>query len=339
MVSTQTLRQAIAKRILLLDGAMGSLIQAYKLSEKEFRGDLNISGDFRLQGNNDVLCLTCPQVIRDIHRRYLEAGADIITTNTFNSQRISQAEYGCENLVKEINAEAVRLARLEANAFSTPEKPRFVIATIGPTAKTLSISPDVNDPAYRAITYDALRQAYSEQIHTLLEAGVDGLLIETVFDTLNAKAALDAAQSAMSETGMDVPLMLSITVNDKAGRILSGQTLEALLASISHIPLLSIGLNCSFGATDMLPCLRTLASKAPYFITAHPNAGLPNALGQYDQSPAMMAEQMKPFVTECLVNVIGGCCGTTPEHIAALAPLTNGEPHQPKTAEEQNPAE
>lgn len=336
MVSTQTLRQAIAKRILLLDGAMGSLIQAYKLSEKEFRGDLNISGDFRLQGNNDVLCLTCPQVIRDIHRRYLEAGADIITTNTFNSQRISQAEYGCENLVKEINAEAVRLARLEANAFSTPEKPRFVIATIGPTAKTLSISPDVNDPACRAITYDALRQAYSEQIYTLLEAGVDGLLIETVFDTLNAKAALDAAQSAMSETGMDVPLMLSITVNDKAGRILSGQTLEALLASISHIPLLSIGLNCSFGATDMLPCLRTLASKAPYFITAHPNAGLPNALGQYDQSPAMMAEQIKPFVTECLVNVIGGCCGTTPEHIAALAPLTNGEPHQPKTAEELN---
>ncbi len=323
------LNEAIRERILLLDGAMGTLIQTYGLQEEDFRGDILKESPVRLQGNNDLLTLTRPDVIRDIHRRYLAAGADLITANTFSSQRISQAEYGCEHLVKALNTEAVRLARLEAEAFSTPEKPRFVVATIGPTGKALSISPDVNNPAFRAISYDELRDAFSEQITTLIEAGVDGILLETVFDTLNAKAALDAAQGAMQCAGREVPLMLSVTVNDKAGRILSGQTLEALLAAVGHAPLLSVGLNCSFGAEEMLPCLRTLAEKAPCFISAHPNAGLPNAMGEYDQSPAMMAAQMQRFVDEGLVNVIGGCCGTTPEHIAALLPLTQGKPHSP----------
>ncbi len=325
----KTLREAIKERILLLDGAMGTLIQTYGLEEQDFRGELSIGKSMRVKGNNDLLPLTRPDVILDIHTRYLEAGADIITANTFSSQRVSQAEYGCEHLVKALNTEAIRLARQAADAFSTPEKPRFVVATVGPTGKALSISPDVNNPAFRAISYNELRDAYSEQITALLEAGVDGILMETVFDTLNAKAALDAAQCAMQSIDKEVPLLLSITVNDKAGRILSGQTLEALLAAVGHVPLLSVGLNCSFGAEEMLPCLRTLAEKAPCFISAHPNAGLPNAMGRYDQSPTMMAAQVQRFVDEGLVNIIGGCCGTTPEHIAALLPLTEGKPHRP----------
>ncbi len=325
----KTLNEAIRERILLLDGAMGTLIQTYGLEEKDFRGTLSIGNGVRVKGNNDLLTLTRPDVILDIHNRYLKAGADIITACTFSSQRVSQAEYGCDHLVKALNTEAIRLARQAADAFSTPEKPRFVVATVGPTGKALSMSPDVSNPAFRAISYDELYEAYSEQIEAQLEAGVDGILLETVFDTLNAKAALDAAQCVMQRTGKEVPLMLSITVNDKAGRILSGQTLEALLAAVSHVPLLTVGLNCSFGAEEMLPCLRTLAEKAPCFISAHPNAGLPNAMGLYDQSPAMMAAQMQRFVDEGLVNIIGGCCGTTPEHIAALLPLTEGKPHCP----------
>ncbi len=325
----KTLNEAIRERILLLDGAMGTLIQTYGLEEKDFRGTLSIGNGVRVKGNNDLLTLTRPDVILDIHNRYLKAGADIITACTFSSQRVSQAEYGCDHLVKALNTEAIRLARQAADAFSTPEKPRFVVATVGPTGKALSMSPDVSNPAFRAISYDELYEAYSEQIEAQLEAGVDGILLETVFDTLNAKAALDAAQCVMQRTGKEVPLMLSITVNDKAGRILSGQTLEALLTAVSHVPLLTVGLNCSFGAEEMLPCLRTLAEKAPCFISAHPNAGLPNAMGLYDQSPAMMAAQMQRFVDEGLVNIIGGCCGTTPEHIAALLPLTEGKPHCP----------
>lgn len=326
----KTLSESLQDRILLLDGAMGSLIQTYGLTEKDFRGSLNLPEGTNVQGNNDLLNLTRPDVISDIHRRYLEAGADIITANTFSSQHVSQAEYHCGHLVKQLNTESVRIAKAQAEAFSTAEKPRFVIATMGPTGKSLSISPDVNDPAYRAISYDELHCAYLEQAYALLEARVDGILVETVFDTLNAKAAMDAIETAMQECGIHVPMMLSITVNDRYGRILSGQTLEALLASVSHFPLLSIGLNCSFGAQDMLPSLRTLAAKAPFFISAHPNAGLPNAMGQYDQSPAMMAEQMEQFVSEGLVNIIGGCCGTTPEHISALLPLTTkGTPHAP----------
>ncbi len=326
----KTLSESLQDRILLLDGAMGSLIQTYSLAEKDFRGNLDLPEGTNVQGNNDLLSLTRPDIISDIHRRYLEAGADIITANTFSSQRVSQAEYHCGHLVKQLNIESVRIAKGQAEAFSTTEKPRYVIATIGPTSKSLSISPDVNDPAFRAITYDELYDAYREQACALLEAGVDGILVETVFDTLNAKAAMDAIETAMQERGVRVPMMLSITVNDRFGRILSGQTLEALLASVSHFPLLSIGLNCSFGAEDMLPSLRTLAAKAPYFISAHPNAGLPNAMGQYDQSPSMMSAQMEHFVSEGLVNIIGGCCGTTPEHIAALLPLTTkGTPHIP----------
>ncbi len=326
----KTLSESLQDRILLLDGAMGSLIQTYGLTEKDFRGNLELPEGTNVLGNNDLLSLTCPHIISDIHRRYLEAGADIITANTFSSQRVSQAEYHCDHLVKQLNIESVRVAKRQAEAFSTTEKPRYVIATIGPTSKSLSISPDVNDPAFRAITYDELYDAYREQACALLEARVDGILVETVFDTLNAKAAMDAIETAMQERGVRVPMMLSITVNDRFGRILSGQTLEALLASVSHFPLLSIGLNCSFGAEDMLPSLRTLAAKAPYFISAHPNAGLPNAMGQYDQSPSMMAAQMEHFVSEGLVNIIGGCCGTTPEHIAALLPLTTkGTPHIP----------
>lgn len=331
----KTLSESLQDRILLLDGAMGSLIQTYSLVEKDFRGNLDLPEGTNVQGNNDLLSLTRPDVISDIHRRYLESGADIITANTFSSQRVSQAEYHCGHLVKQLNTESVRIAKGQAEAFSTTEKPRYVIATIGPTSKSLSISPDVNDPSFRAITYDELYDAYREQACALLEAGVDGILVETVFDTLNAKAAMDAIETAMQELGNRVPMMLSITVNDRFGRILSGQTLEALLASVSHFPLLSIGLNCSFGAEDMLPSLRTLAAKAPYFISAHPNAGLPNAMGQYDQSPSMMAAQMEHFVSEGLVNIIGGCCGTTPEHIAALLPLTTkGTPHAPIAKED-----
>lgn len=328
----KTLRESLQDRILLLDGAMGSLIQTYGLKEEDFQGKLELAEGTRVQGNNDLLNLTRPDIISDIHRRYLEAGADIVTANTFNSQRISQAEYHCGHLVRQLNAEAVRLARQQAKTFSTADKPRYVIATMGPTGKSLSISPDVNDPAYRSISYDELRDAYTEQATALLESGVDAILVETVFDTLNAKAALDAAVSAMHTTDITVPLMLSITVNDRYGRILSGQTIEALLASISHFELLSVGLNCSFGAEDMLPSLRTLASIAPYYITAHPNAGLPNAMGQYDQTPPVMAAQMQQFVNEGLANIIGGCCGTTPEHIAAMLPLTAlNKPHIPVT--------
>lgn len=325
-----TLQSELDKgRILRLDGAMGTMIQTYRLTEEDFRGDRfrDISG--QMQGNNDILVLTRPDVIQDIHRRYLQAGADIITTNTFSAQRVSMADYHCEAYVQEINRTAVHIARQVAEEFSTPEKPRFVIATVGPTNKTLSMSPDVNNPAFRALTFDELCDAYVEQISTLLQSGVDAILLETVYDTLNAKAAIRAFQKAVERTSIQVPLMLSVTVIDKAGRILSGQILEALVVSVAHAPLLSIGLNCSFGAHDMLPCLSTLAQHAPYYITAHPNAGLPNTMGGYDQTPQMMHDEMQHFVEEGLVNIIGGCCGTTPEHIAALEDLTHYSAHVP----------
>ena len=325
-----TLQSELDKgRILRLDGAMGTMIQTYHLTEEDFRGDLFPDIPGQMQGNNDILVLTRPDVIRDIHRRYLQAGADIITTNTFSAQKVSMADYHCEAYVKEINHTAVRIAREVAEEFSTPEKPRFVIATVGPTNKTLSMSPDVNNPALRALTFDELCDAYVEQISTLLQSGVDAILLETVYDTLNAKAAIRAFQIAEERTGIQTPLMLSVTVIDKAGRILSGQILEALVVSVAHAPLLSIGLNCSFGAHDLVPCLRTLAQHAPYYITAHPNAGLPNTLGGYDQTPQMMHDEMQRFVEEGLVNIIGGCCGTTPEHIAALEDLTHFSAHVP----------
>ena len=325
-----TLQSELDKgRILRLDGAMGTMIQTYHLTEEDFRGDLFCDFPGQMQGNNDILVLTRPDVIQDIHRRYLQAGADIITTNTFSAQRVSMADYHCEAYLKEINRSAVRIAREVALEFSTLEKPRFVIATVGPTNKTLSMSPDVNNPALRALTFDELCDAYVEQISILLQSGVDGILLETVYDTLNAKAAIRAFQIAEEQTGIQTPLMLSVTVIDKKGRILSGQILEALVVSVAHAPLLSIGLNCSFGAHDMLPCLRTLAEHAPYYITAHPNAGLPNTMGGYDQTPQMMHDEMRRFVEEGLVNIIGGCCGTTPEHIAALEDLTHFSAHVP----------
>ena len=309
--------------VLVLDGAMGTMIQTYGLEEKDFRGNLFPDIEWQMLGNNDVLTLTRPDVIADIHRRYLQAGADIICTNTFSSQRISLADYHCEHLVKEINQTAVRLARSVADEFSTPDWPRFVVASVGPTNKTCSMSPDVNDPAFRGITFDELAAAYLEQLVSLLESGVDAVLMETIFDTLNTKAGIYAFRQATRQTGVQVPLMLSVTVNDKAGRTLSGQTLEAFLVSVAHAQPFSVGLNCSFGAQDMLPLLRILSEKASCFITVHPNAGLPNSMGEYDQTPEMMVEEMTPFLEERLVNVIGGCCGTTPEHIAGMRALAD----------------
>ena len=310
---------------MVLDGAMGTMIQSYHLTENDFRGERFKDIPGQMQGNNDILVLTRPDVIKDIHYKYLEAGADIITTNTFSSQRISMADYHCEHLVAELNREAVRVAReaIEAyrQAMGSAAEEKFVIATVGPTNKTLSMSPDVSDPSFRAVSYDEMFDAYVEQMQVLFDCNVDGIMLETQFDTLNTKAGIHAYQVVREKSRKDIPLMISVTVSDKAGRLLSGQTLEAFLASVQHAPIMSVGLNCSFGAEDMLPCLRTLAEKAPYYITAHPNAGLPNTLGGYDQTPEMMLGQMRHFVEEGLVNIIGGCCGTTPAYIRALATL------------------
>ena len=330
------LQEAIKQRILVLDGAMGTMIQSYNLSETDFRGNLTLDAGCLMKGNNDLLCLTRPDVIGDIHRRYLEAGADIITANTFSAQRISMADYHCEHLVKDINRAAVRLARSLADEYTqrNPQWPRFVVATVGPTNKTASMSPDVNDPAARDITYDQLVEAYTEQMEALLGEGIDGLLIETIFDTLNAKAAIYAAEQAMSNIGKEVPLMLSLTVSDKGGRTLSGQKLDAFLASVSHANIFSVGLNCSFGPKEIKPFLEELAAKAPYYISVHPNAGLPNALGTYDITPEDMREQMREFVDRGLVNIIGGCCGTTDAFIAEYQKIIykagNNEPKPPR---------
>ena len=313
--------EILKQRIVVLDGAMGTMIQRYNLSEEDFRGAEFAEHSCRLEGNNDVLVLTRPDVISAIHRSYLEAGADIIETCTFNSQRISQAEYGLQEQVRRLNTEAARLARAEADRMSaiTADRPRFVAGSIGPTAKSLSISPDVENPALRAIDFDTLKSAYIEQIEALVDGGVDLLLVETVFDTLNAKAALSAAQCVFESRGKQLPVMLSITVADQAGRTLSGQTLEAVVASVAHFNLTTIGLNCSFGASKMEPFLRELSDLTSCYISAYPNAGLPDAMGQYDQTPAMMAADIARFAARGVVNIVGGCCGSTPEHIAAIA--------------------
>ena len=333
MTDNNIIKVLAGGELLILDGAMGTMIQSYHLTEQDFRGERFLDIPGQMQGNNDILVLTRPDVIKDIHRRYLEAGADIITANTFSSQQISMADYHCEHLVKELNHEAVRIAREAVSEYQAAHAGlaanKFVIATVGPTNKTLSMSPDVNDPSYRAVSYDEMFEAYREQMQVLFDCNVDGILLETIFDTLNCKAGIHAYQTIRNESGKDIPLMLSVTVSDKAGRLLSGQTLEAFLASVQHAPILSVGLNCSFGAEDMLPCLRTLAEKAPYYITAHPNAGLPNTLGGYDQTPEMMLSQMRHFTEEGLVNIIGGCCGTTPEHIKALTTLKTEPVHKP----------
>ena len=320
----------IKERILILDGAMGTKIQTYGLTEADFRGDRFTHLKGQLKGNNDVLSITRPDVISDIHRQYLEAGADIIATNTFSSQRISQADYSLEDQAYEMALAGARLARTVADKFSTEEKPRFVAGSVGPTNKTCSMSPDVSDPAARDLTYDELLVAYQEQMDALMEGGVDAILIETIFDTLNAKVAIDAAMQVMSKRHQEIPIMLSVTVSDLAGRTLSGQTLDAFLASISSYPIFSIGLNCSFGATQMKPFLKELARRAPYYISAYPNAGLPNSLGLYDETAESMAPKMGELVDEGMVNIIGGCCGTDETFIAAYCPLVVGKkPHQP----------
>ena len=326
----QQLQDIITRRVLILDGAMGTMIQRLGLTEEDFRGERFADLPGLQKGNNDLLCLSRPEVIADIHRRYLSVGVDIIETCSFNAQRISMADYGCEHLCREINLAAARIARQCADAMSTEEKPRFVAGSIGPTNKTCSISPDVNDPAMRGITYDELVAAYDEQIEALIEGGVDALLIETIFDTLNAKAAIYAAEQVMERMGRRLPIMLSVTISDAAGRTLSGQTLDAFLASVSHANIFSVGLNCSFGAAQMKPYLKALASRAPYYISCYPNAGLPNSLGGYDQTPAEMAKQVKEYVDEGLVNIIGGCCGTTDAYIAEYAALVvDAKPHVP----------
>ena len=314
----------IKERVLILDGAMGTKIQTYGLGEVDFRGDRFKDIPGQLKGNNDVLSLTRPDVIADIHRAYLKAGADIITTNTFSSQRISQADYHLEDMAYEMALAGARIARQAADESSTEDKPRFVAGSVGPTNKTCSMSPDVSDPAARDLDYDTLLAAYDEEIDALVEGGVDALLIETIFDTLNAKVAIDAAMQVMARRGVELPLMLSVTVSDLAGRTLSGQTLEAFLASVSTYPIFSVGLNCSFGATQMKPFLRQLARVAPYYISAYPNAGLPNSMGLYDETAETMAPKMGELVDEGLVNIIGGCCGTDETFIAAYQHLIRG---------------
>ena len=318
------LHDLLKERILVLDGAMGTMVQRYALSDEDFRGQRFASHPVMLKGNNDILVLTRPDIIQEIHTKYLEAGADIIETSTFNANRISQAEYGCEELCYEINRRAAELARKVADKYSTPEKPRFVAGSVGPTSRTCSMSPDVENPAYRNVTFDELVEAYKEQMIALIEGGVDALLCETIFDTLNAKAALYAADEAMATTGREVPVMLSFTIADTQGRILSGQTIEAFLASVAGRKLLSVGLNCSFGAREMKPFLKRLSEIAPFYVSVYPNAGLPNALGEYDQTPAEMAEIIHEYIEEGLVNIVGGCCGTTDEYIARFPSLTHG---------------
>ena len=325
-----SIRDIIKNRILVLDGAMGTMIQSYGLTEDDFRGQRFADSNVEMKGNNDMLNITRPDVILDIHRRYLRAGADIISTNTFSSQRISEADYRLEDVSREMAYEGARLARQAADEFSTPARPRFVAGSVGPTNKTCSMSPDVSNPALRELTYDQLFAAYSEQIEALVDGGVDVLLIETIFDTLNAKVAVDAATDVTRRLDRDVPIMMSVTVSDLAGRTLSGQTLDAFLASISTYNIFSVGLNCSFGARQMKPFLAHLARKAPYYVSCHPNAGLPNSLGLYDETADSMAPQIAEYVNEGLVNIIGGCCGTTDEFIARYVPIVEGvKPRQP----------
>ena len=324
------LEHEIRNRILLLDGAMGTMVQTYGLYENDFRGDLFAGHNVQLKGNNDVLCLTRPDVILDIHRKYLEAGADIIETNTFSAQRISQADYRIEDYSRDIALAGARLARQAADEYSTQGRQRFVAGSVGPTNKTCSMSPDVSNPAARDITYNELYEAYCEQIGALIEGGVDAILIETVFDTLNAKAAIDASLAEMDKVGKKLPVMISMTVSDMAGRTLSGQTIEAFVATISAYPVFSVGLNCSFGPDKMKPFLREMARCSHLYVSAYPNAGLPNSMGQYDVGPEELASQMLDIVKEGLVNIVGGCCGTTDRHIRKLAEIVkDASPHVP----------
>lgn len=306
---------------MVLDGAMGTMIQRYKLEEADFRGARFKNHPHPLKGDNDLLCITRPDIIKEIHRKYLEAGADILETNTFNSTTVSQADYHLESIVYELNVEAAKIAKEVADEFTAqnPDKPRFVAGSIGPTNRTLSISPDVNDPGFRNITFDELKAAYKEQVKGLIDGGADILFVETIFDTLNAKVALFAIMEYFEETGTEYPVMVSGTITDASGRTLSGQTTEAFLISVSHAPILSVGLNCALGAKQLRPYLQVLSKESPFFVSAHPNAGLPNEFGEYDETPEMMGKQIEEFLKEGLINVIGGCCGTTPAHIKKIA--------------------
>jgi 5-methyltetrahydrofolate--homocysteine methyltransferase len=326
--SWQALEQAASERILVLDGAMGTMIQRYKLSEADYRGERFKDWERDVKGNNDLLVLSQPDIIRQVHSDYLEAGADIIETNTFNGQFISMADYGMESLSREINVAAAQIGRQAADEWTgkTPDKPRFVAGAVGPTNRTASISPDVNDPGYRNTSFDQLREAYREQVEGLIEGGVDIILIETIFDTLNAKAAGVATLEAFDTMGVELPIMISGTITDRSGRTLSGQTTEAFWFSLRHLRPFSIGLNCALGADLMRPYMATLSRIADTRVSAHPNAGLPNAMGEYDETPAQMAAHIEEWAREGFLNIVGGCCGSTPEHIRAIAESIAGYP-------------
>lgn len=327
---TQQLYEALNKRILVLDGAMGTMLQRYKFEEEDYRGERFKNWKSPVKGNNDLLSLTQPHAIAEVHKKYLEAGADIIETNTFSATTIAMADYHMEELVYDLNYESAKIARKVCDEFTAlnPEKPRFVAGSIGPTNKTASLSPDVNDPGYRAITFDELRIAYKQQCEALLDGGSDLLLVETIFDTLNAKAALFAIDEIQEERNIKIPIMVSGTITDASGRTLSGQTAEAFLVSVSHLNLLSVGFNCALGAKQLTPYLETISNNSEFFVSAYPNAGLPNAFGHYDETPEVMAEQIKEYAEKGLINIIGGCCGTTPEHIKAIAELVKN--YQPR---------
>ncbi|MHA7942033.1 homocysteine S-methyltransferase family protein [Formosa sp. 3Alg 14/1] len=323
--------QAIQQRILVLDGAMGTMLQRYNFSEEDFRGERFKDYPTSLKGNNDLLSLTQPQAIAAIHRKYFEAGADIVETNTFSGTTIAMADYDMEDLVYELNFESARIAKEVAEEMTkeNPDKPRFVAGSIGPTNRTASLSPDVDRPEYRAVTFEELRKAYHQQTEALLDGGVDMLLVETIFDTLNAKAALFAIDQVQEERGIKIPIMVSGTITDASGRTLSGQTVEAFLLSISHIPLLSVGFNCALGADQLQPYLQRLSNETDFYTSAHPNAGLPNAFGEYDQSAEQMQELIESYLKANIINIIGGCCGTTPEHIKLIADVaTKYKPRQ-----------
>ncbi|MFW5831986.1 MAG: methionine synthase, partial [Prolixibacteraceae bacterium] len=334
MTNKKNIKKELENRVLVMDGAMGSLLQEYRLTEEDYRGEMLEDAQHEQKGNNDILSLTHPEIIAEIHDKYLDAGADIILTNTFNANRISQADYNKQHLVYEMNKASAEIAKKEAEKYTkkTPEKPRFVAGTLGPTNKTLSLSPDVNDPGYRAVDFDTVKDTYREQALGLIDGGVDLFLIETVFDTLNAKAAILGVEEALTEKNVKLPLMVSGTITDASGRTLSGQTLEAFLNSISHVDLLSIGLNCSLGASDLKPYVKELSGKAPFYISTHPNAGLPNQFGGYDETPEIMAGYLKEYLDNNYVNILGGCCGTTPDHIREFAKMAaDAKPHQPVT--------
>ncbi len=323
MKNSEQLYKALGERILILDGAMGTMIQRYNFTEEDYRGERFKDWESPLKGNNDLLSLTQPEAIEEIHRKYLLAGADIIETNTFSGTTIAMADYQMEDLVYELNYESAKIAKKVCDEFTAqnPNKPRFVAGSIGPTNRTASLSPDVNDPGYRAITFDELRIAYKQQAEALLDGGSDILLVETIFDTLNAKAALFAIDEIREERNITIPIMVSGTITDASGRTLSGQTAEAFLISVSHLNLLSVGFNCALGAKQLTPYLETLSHNSDFYISAYPNAGLPNAFGKYDESPEFMAEQIREYAEKRLINIVGGCCGTTPPHIKAIADL------------------